>query len=128
MGLFNRGKEEKPKALDLNYSVEALEKQIRDLARPLHEYRNDTPSKVFVSYIFRLMNLEILKMSTGRELTGEAYAYRRGRVDALRELLSTREAYISHEENAKSKDKQTDHKAKRTYFKRPKPSTAGLSI
>ena len=125
MDLFNR----KPKkvTIDLDFNAKALESQIRSLAGALVELRHDPASKAFVQYVVKLMNLEILRLSSTPALNSEAYAYRRGRIDSLRELLTVREAYISNEDNVKSKNK-TDNKAKRSYFNRPKPSNAGLAI
>jgi len=114
--------------LDLSYNLTEARERILSTAEKLHEYRHDSASTSFVSYISSVLNVEILNLALGKELNEEAYSYHRGRVDAVKELIDRREVFISHQENAKSKDRATDHKAKSNYLPQRPKSTAGLSI
>jgi hypothetical protein len=126
MGLFSKKKKHTPLAFDLEYNKEILGKQIVGISDSLVEYKDDPGSQVFVKYITKLLNMEILNLAHAKDVTDGAFSYHRGRVDALKELIDKREAFIFYDKNAKSKDRNTDHRAKVNYI-RPK-STAGLSV
>jgi hypothetical protein len=125
MGLFS--KKHIPIKIDLDYDIRAVDKGLVRFGAEFYETRQDVGTSVFVKYTHKLLNLEILKLSTSKDLSGDSFAYQRGRVDALKDLINKREAYLADESNARAKDKSaaTDHKSKRSYISRP--STAGLS-
>ena len=127
MGLFSK---KVPLAeREMIFNKELLQKNLSKLAGPMYDFRKDESHKVYTQYIQNLLDAEILEMTRTKELTPDAYAYHRGRIDGLRHVLSLRDKFILDKEYAKKTKgvkSKTDHESKRSYFK--PPSAAGLSI
>lgn len=130
MGLFSRKKEISGSKI-LTMDLKALRIELERLGQELSDRRTDPTSQVFVAYITKLLNKEILELSTAKELNGEAYAYRRGRVQVLQDLLNTRQIFISRKEHATPKDSKNrpdpQAKKKRAYMTRSRRGSAGMS-
>lgn len=129
MGLFNRLKKQKPlEEREFVFNKDLLRKKAAKLSRVFYGYRKDEGHQKFVQYIETAIDLEMLEMTHTKELSSEAYAYHRGRIDSLRSILSYREKYILDGERAKkikdSKEK-TENSGMRRYA--TPPTAAGLS-
>ncbi len=113
---------------DLEFNRERLQKAIVKQSESLYEYRNDESHRIFAEYVRYLLNLEILLIAEGK-LDAESYSYRRGRVDALRNVLNARETFVQNKENLRKSPTKGpgEQEAKRTYLRAPS-SQAGLSI
>jgi len=131
MGLFsNWGKKSTGTSREIEFNRKKVQKELIDLGKVLYEVRNDETSRLFCAYIQKMMNLEILQLSEQRELTSESYAFTRGRIEALKGVLITREKFIDDRKRAKEtkvKESKSDHESKRSYI-RPQTTPAGLSI
>lgn len=138
MGLFSRlifgtPRRLKPEARlfaerELEFNKAQLQTALIRRSEDLYEYRSDETHRVFADYVRQVLNLEILQLAEGK-LDAESYHYRRGRVDALRNLLNAREVYIQNKELLrKSETKGSgEQEAKRSYVRAP-ATHAGLSI
>jgi hypothetical protein len=108
---------------EIEFNRLMIHKRIIGLADDLFEYRGEKSHEVFADYVRQTLNLEILTLSEGKDVGPEAYAYKRGRIDALRSLLNLREKNILDKKNAKA---TKGPEAKRTYI-RPPAISAGMS-
>lgn len=131
MGLFSkfRAKDKSPVEREIAYNKEVIQKNLDRCRSGLYDYRNDESHAIFVRLLQSMADLEMLELTTTKELSGEAYAYHRGRIDAIRAVLSLRTKYILDRDNAKKTKENSrgpDHEAKRTYMK--PPTSAGLAI
>jgi len=138
MGLFSSWFRRQPKALSLEalfterefeFNRERLDRAIVKQSEALYEYRNDESHKVFADYVRHILNREMLLLADAKQTTPEAYAYHRGRIDALRTVLNTRETYIQNKENLRKSPTKGpgEQEAKRSYVRAPS-TQAGLSI
>ncbi len=136
MGLFSKWWRRAPakptlfSERELDFNKESLDRAIVKTSEALWEYRNDQSHKVFADYLRLTLNREILQLADGKVDGGvEAYAYRRGRVDALRQALNAREVFLANKETLRKTQKQDPNAAagKRSYVRAP-ATQAGLSI
>ncbi len=134
MGLFSKWFSKKPAneelfaARDLEFNRERLQKAIVKQSEALYDYRNDESHKVYSEYVRYLLNLEVLLLAEGK-LGAEDYNYRRGRIDALRNVLNARETFVQNKENLRKSPTKGpgEQEAKRSYVRAPS-TQAGLSI
>lgn len=130
MGLFSRKRGRVFAERELEFNRSLLQKSIVKLSEDLYAYRSDPGHEVFANYLRQLLNLEILQMSEGKKVDAEAFAYCRGRVDAIRHALNLREKFILDKKairEAKVGKTNSDHESKRSYVRSPS-TQAGLSI
>lgn len=113
---------------EMEFNRKKLETDIVRQSEQLYDYRNDESHRVYTDYLRSALNLEVLRLTDGK-VPDVDYAYHRGRVDALRAVLNTREVAIQNKEmlrRSEGKDPQAQE-AKRSYVRAPATS-AGLSI
>lgn len=133
MGLFSKWwPRSKPVKLfaerDLEFNKAQLQAALIRRSSDLYEYRSDETHRVFADYIRQVLNLEMLELTEGK-LDPESYIYRRGRVDALRNVLNAREVHIQNKELLRKSETKGagEQEAKRSYVRAP-ATHAGLSI
>jgi len=134
MGLFSRWFFRRPKVVpifadrDMEYNKATLQTALIRQSEALYEYRNDETHRVFADYVRQVLNLEILALAEGK-LDEHSYHYRRGRVDALRNVLNAREVHIQNKELLRKAGPKSsgEQEAKRSYVRAP-ATHAGLSI
>lgn len=111
-------------AREMEFNRKKLEGEIVKHSSHLFDYRSEQSHKVFSDYVRSLLNLEILKLSELKPTTLDAFAYQRGRIDALRQVLDLREKFIL---DKKEERKTGEEGSRRSYVRQPATS-AGLSI
>lgn len=129
MGLFSRKKKETVYP-EIEFNKDKLNRNISKFQSRLFASRSSESHKDFVQFIESLRNLEILNLTTSKDLSSEAYHYHRGRVESLGDLLNIRQKFIEDLKYQKSKEaaKSSETQEKRSYTSRPRPTSAGLSI
>jgi hypothetical protein len=136
MGLFSKwfAKRQAPTPAlfserELEFNKKKLQDDLIRQSEKLYEYRSDESHRVFSDYVRQVLNLELLQLAEGK-MDLESYAYRRGRVDALRNVINAREVHIQNKEMLrKSEVKDPDaQEAKRSYVRRATATNAGLSV
>lgn len=127
MGLFSKWRAKKPgvfTAKELTFNRTKLQAEIVKHSAALYDYRVDHGHKVYSDYVRSLLNLEILRLSEVKPTSLDAYAYQRGKIDALRQVLDLREKFIQDKKVAK----ETGEKEGARSYVRPPATSAGLAI
>jgi len=108
MGLFSKLKKRRETwEVSLEFDAKALNKKLVDAAKSFYDFRKEESHKDYTDFIEGFLNLEILNLAKAKELTAEAYAYNRGRIDSLKALLSARAtAIVTREQEKKLGAKQ----------------------
>jgi len=130
MGLFSKKKKEVTYP-EFEYNKEALSKKIYKSRSDLYADRNSESHKNFVHFIEKLRNLEILTLAAEKDLSAESHSYHRGRLDALNNIISMRDNFISEikHKRAQENTKGAEKNSKRSYLSKPRHAQqAGLSI
>lgn len=113
---------------EIDFNRTRLQTAMIKRSEDLYDRRHDEGHQVFADYVRQVLNLEILQLAEGK-LDSESYIYRRGRVDALRNLLNAREVHIQNKELLRKSESKGpgEQEAKRSYVRAP-ATHAGLSI
>jgi len=92
------------------------------------EHEREPGTKAFENFVVKMLNLELLNLSSGK-LEETDYAYRKGRVDALQNLLHQRSTFIEDDKraSAKAKDQKKSSDNNRRTSNYLTQSTAGLA-
>lgn len=112
-----------------DFNRETIHKELSRVAEKLYDVRVDEGFKVLRTFLEKSMNLDILMLSEKKELTSEAYAYQRGKIDGARNLLIAVDQAIANSRKAmetKGKSKSSDNPAKRSYIRPRAVGQAGL--
>jgi hypothetical protein len=128
MGLFSKYFGEKEPSDLFEFNRAELQKEISKVAASLYDTRHEEGHVKLVTFLEKSMNLEILALSAAKELTAEAYAYRRGKIDAIKAVLLAREQALANSKKAaetKGTKSPSDNPAKRSYLLRKKARDAG---
>lgn len=131
MGLLDKiwKKERNTDLFEFNRNT--LLKEIDKVARRFNELKGSEGQQDIIAYIEMSMNLGIIALAEQKELTSEAYAYRRGQIDALRNVLIARETAIANsqkEKETKGQGKPSDNSQKRSYLKRDRRAVGNVGI
>lgn len=115
-------------AREMQFNRSLLLKDIGKLQEELFERKDDPSHHLFVEYLQKLLNLEVLSLSDSRERSADAYAFARGRVEGIRHAINTREEFIVKEKAVRAaKGKKTQAETlQRPYFRQP-PMSVGMS-
>jgi len=130
MGLLSKIFGEKRQQGLVVFSRNEILKSISKVADTFNEVKGQEGHQNLVTFLEMSMNLDILALSEQKELTSEAYAYRRGKIDAIRNVLISREQAIANskkEKETRNNKKPSEHPAKRSYVPRPRVVGSGIS-
>lgn len=122
MGLLGKifSKKDGPAPDIVTLSREELQKEIVKLADNLYDVRQQEGYQILHKFVEKSLSQYILDLSDRKELTGEAYAFHRGKIDGVRNLLIAITRANENSKNAKGPQRSSDNPAKRSYISRPR--------
>jgi hypothetical protein len=129
MGLFSRKKTAIKASSDLKYNMAELHADMEKIRARIYDTRDGEGHKVFLKFVEKLRNLELLQLASTKEMTSTAHAYHRGRIEALSSVLAMREVCISDMKHIiATKSAKSEKSTVRNYINPARTSQAQPSI
>jgi hypothetical protein len=130
MGLFSRKPAVIAASSELKYNISEIHKDMEKLRARIYDTRDGEGHKVFLKFVEKLRNLELLQMASTKEMTSSSHAYHRGRIEALSSVLAMRDVCISDMKEIRAKDKNSraEKSTVRNYINPARTSQAQPSI
>lgn len=99
---------------------------MRGHADRLNEFRGTVTHEAFVDFLRTALEAEMLRVTTMGHTDLAAFAYQRGKIDGIRQVLDLREKFLLDRKEAKKTGKA---ESVRTYVHQKAPAnSAGLSV